>query len=184
MDVQLILKNRSYYKKRISFILKELPRITGTVLDLGCGEMILADNLLMNENVEYVGIDLQRFKASDFFIQMNAVQYISSTTRRFDYIFCLGLIDHLNPSDRASCIKNCLGKMNTRLIVNAANSDNIFLKLFRKTMNRENELFIHCKSKIYLLKIPFTQILIKLTGLFFIQKYFATEIVYFITPEI
>ncbi|MEO6692415.1 MAG: class I SAM-dependent methyltransferase, partial [Saprospiraceae bacterium] len=145
MDIQLILKNRSYYKKRITFILEELPRITGIVLDLGCGEMILADKLQLNENVEVLGIDEQRFKESNFFIQGDAVQYISSTTRRFDYIFCLGLIDHLNPIDRESCINSCLEKINTCLIVNAANSDNIFFKLFKKTIYKENELFLNCK---------------------------------------
>ena len=65
------------------------------ILDLGCGEMLLKDFLPIERNGNYLGVDNIAYQNISDFICMDVLQFLKVNHNHYDFIFCLGLLDHL-----------------------------------------------------------------------------------------
>ena len=67
MEISLILKNKKYYQNRIRRIIPYLDLQGSSVLDLGCGQMVLYESMGPKLR-EYLGIDNFPFSNKEYFI--------------------------------------------------------------------------------------------------------------------
>ncbi len=95
LDKQKIERNSKYYKRRLEIVLKKLDLENTTILDLGCGEMILYD-LLKDQIKSYKGIDQFVFSDQVYFISGNILDRDLLKEHSADFVFLLGVLDHLN----------------------------------------------------------------------------------------
>lgn len=172
-----ILRNRKYYLRRIRIVLAQLGSIRGTILDLGCGEMLLKQNLKETEILSYLGVDSINFGITKDYQQSDVLEFMGSVTTSFDYIFALGLLDHLSQTHKEELLEKCCRRTNLMLVISQANNQNPFL-LFRKKLNINNSS-LHLIEQLFLFKLPLTRWVWNLSPNFRLRSILATEIICF-----
>jgi hypothetical protein len=182
MNLQKIIRNRTYYQNRLKIILSYLNLKGKSVLDLGCGEMILLD-LVKNEISSYVGIDNCVIPDKPQFVRGNILDDHILKEYSADFVFLLGVLDHLNLEEKEHILKMCKDKFKVALIITQRNPGS-FLNLFYRKKSpvvKIEKLFNnHTSKKIYLLKFPLSKKVIDLSQKYNWVKKLSTEIVYFI----
>ncbi|MEP7196293.1 MAG: class I SAM-dependent methyltransferase [Saprospiraceae bacterium] len=179
MDKIIIVKNRNYYRKRIEFILLKLDLLNSSILDLGCGEMLLKKIIERFSPLKYTGIDQFKFAEDVDFIQTDILEYGKNLKNQFDFIFCLGVLDHLTADQSKFLIDNYKLSFKKMMIISHSNFNNPFLKFFGKANSQEYIHELNIVDRMYLIKLPLTQILFKLPSGSYLSKILATEIIYF-----
>lgn len=177
MNIELIKKNRLYYKKRIHFILQNLDCKHKSILDLGCGEMLLNDSLSNLSINSYLGVDELNFTDQTNFLNQDIITFGKSNSKSYDLIFCLGVLDHLAKKDQLELLDLFSDYFNELFIISEANKFNLGIRLIGSISVPKKKLI--AIIRIFLLKIPFTQIVIDLSNFKFIRDILATEVISF-----
>lgn len=175
MKENLIRKNKLYYQNRISLILRNLESIKGSVLDLGCGEMILKNYLNPATVTDYLGVDNISFVRSEDFILSDVIEFIKHSQKSFDYIFAIGLIDHLDLNKSQEIIRWGMKSCSQGFILSISNGKNIFLQ--NNTIQELAEDLNEFKRLIYLCKFPFFQKVFSIPSDNWFVDVLATEVI-------
>ncbi|MFN8278770.1 MAG: hypothetical protein U0V49_00650 [Saprospiraceae bacterium] len=154
MDKTLIHRNRSYYLNRMRIILQAMEPLQGYVLDLGCGEMLLK-TLLDLAKVQYTGVDETSFSKEPNFILSDVINYLRSEVQPSDFLFCLGVLDHLNKEQSSELLRLIEISHAGCLIIQHANSYNPVIRNQNKVTLYFNKYSM--QQRIYLLKLPIMQ---------------------------
>ena len=177
---KLYLKNKKYYQRRLRIILDRLYIENEKILDLGCGEMLLKDFLPIERNGNYLGVDNIAYQNISDFICMDVLQFLKVNHNHYDFIFCLGLLDHLELEVQNEFLDLISLRQHSKIILSKSNEKNIFFRFLNVGRGVEFEHQFLILKKIYLLKIPKTSLVIHLT---FIGSIFATEVIYFLASK-
>ncbi|MCC6815761.1 MAG: hypothetical protein IT267_05070 [Saprospiraceae bacterium] len=176
LDRKKIVRNRNYYRSRLKIILGYLDCTDKTILDLGCGEMLLKQELEANSIRSYTGVDSLCFNNESSFFCEDLFDFALHCRGNYNYIFCLGVIDHLQLSDKNRLIELYKRKFNELMIISQMNLQNLFLQFFIR--NEYVEFHNSIIQKIFLLKIPKTSFVFDLSRYKYLRAYCATEIIY------
>lgn len=178
MDSEIIIRNRRYYQQRLNSVIPFCDFKNSSVLDLGCGEMLLKP-IVLSKGGEYTGIDSTAYKTDPHFIQGNVLDPLVSANKQFDYIFCLGVLDHLTSSQQSILLTNFHSKFNKYFIYNVWNRNSLWHYLFLSKNDHPitAEFIKNSNTLVYFLKIPFTQLVFTLKPNK-INRLLATEIIY------
>lgn len=178
-----ILQNRRYYHNRIQAVLKELNIREGSVLDLGCGEMLIKPYLNSN-NIRYIGIDQFPFQEEEDFYCADILNY-PLENETYDFIFLLGVLDHMNFSDQIRILQKIQNRFQKTLVVSRWNCSNLILRMFyykRKCVDIESHFKGYRLKRLAFVKFPRLKFLWKPGEDKFWYKFMATEYVYIIQP--
>lgn len=178
-----ITSNRKYYRNRLQLLLNYLNLHGKSVLDLGCGEMLLYQ--LIKENITaYKGIDKQSWSNADHFMQADIMDFSNWKDFIADFIFLLGVLDHIAFSDKSDLLKQCIGKFRNALVISQRNPEsfiNYFIPAVSAVIDIEKSFRRFKIQKLHFLKIPGSDCVYDLsTKPEFIKKQ-ATEIIYLIS---
>ncbi len=183
MDRHKIIHNKFYYKNRLRIILSNLNLHGASILDLGCGEMILYD-LVRDQIKSYLGIDQFAFSNSEQFISGNILDKEFLKDHAADFVFVLGVLDHLPFDDKIKLLEICKGKYISSLIISQRNSKS-FINSFYPSQSivvSMEDLFPNDSIvKLYLLKFPFSKMVYDLSSCKSWIRSWCTEIVYIIS---
>lgn len=177
MDWIKVKKNRHYYRRRIELILNSIDLSGKTVLDLGCGEMIIR-KLLGDQLDAYTGIDEISFQQDPNFICGNIFDVVFSLEKNYDVIIALGVLDHLSPKDQDRLIRLCLDKSQESVVISHCHHNSLFLKWLGikcRGINLLENCNVHDVQLKYGLKVPLTQWFLNLSLLPSYFRNFATE---------
>ena len=181
-----ILRNGNYYKNRLKIILPFLNLKDATILDLGCGEMILYD-LLQSQNKSYTGIDRFPFSNSKQFICGNIIDEELIKNQTADFIFLLGVLDHLSTEEKHSILQICQNSFHKSIIISQRNPKSI-LNWFHKNLSPvivvEDYFKQNSIARLFLLKLPYSKFVFDLSKCSDWFKNLCTEKVYMISNEI
>lgn len=150
------LKNRRYYQNRIKHILKYITVENTSVLDLACGEMLLY-KLKGFHMKSYFGIDRIKFQEHPFFIQADILDEVVELDWEVDFIFLLGILDHLDYDQKIKLLEKYESQFKKALIISQFNELAWF---FKKRHPRNAALNLNAYFKnlsiqyIYLFKLP------------------------------
>lgn len=154
MDKTLIYRNRRYYLNRLRIILNAMEPLHGYVLDLGCGEMLL-QSLMDLSKVNYTGVDETGFSKEPYFILSDAIKYLKTEVQQWDFLFCLGVLDHLSQEKTAELLR-LIGICKAGfIIIQHANYSNPVIRNLNKVNLHFNNYSI--QQRLYLLKLPMIQ---------------------------
>ncbi|NOT37420.1 MAG: hypothetical protein HOP11_08590 [Saprospiraceae bacterium] len=185
MNRGIVEKNQLYYRKRIRFILKELSFQGKSILDLGCGEFVLLDELDRDIIKSYVGIDSIPFSSMRYpevkFICKDILEYGNSINDKYDIIFCLGVLDHMDKDKQENLLDIYKNRCNDYMVISLANWVNPIINLI--IPKEEPCIKLHIEKKLYLIKIPKTQFVFNISSLKPLRRFIATEIIYFLTAK-
>ena len=103
-----------------------------SVLDIGCGQGVFLE-LLEETGIKGIGIDIDELNIQTCkwnnleVLQMDAIEYLSSTKNRFDAVFCSHIIEHYNGYDAVKLIsESCkVLKKNGVMIIVTPNPSNL-----------------------------------------------------------
>ncbi|HMW39886.1 MAG: hypothetical protein K1X68_13300 [Saprospiraceae bacterium] len=135
-------------------ILQAMEPLQGYVLDLGCGEMLLKTFLDLSK-VQYTGVDETGFSKEPYFIWSDAIKYLRTEVQPCDFLFCLGVLDHLNKEQSSEMLRLIEISHAGCLIIQQANSSNPFIRNQNKVPLHFNKYSM--QQRIYLLKLPMMQ---------------------------
>ena len=169
--------NSVYYRKRLQKIVNGIDFTNKKIVDLGCGEMILKD-LLSNQNVHYIGIDTIDYGVSSTLNQISVGQYFIP---KADYIFAIGLVDHLDDLTIWNLYENISNSEAKYLIIGVRNVNTIWPWVVNRNLrfDLKNSLpKYRCTHEKFILKFPFYKQCIELQKEFF-ARFFSTEVVYY-----
>lgn len=177
--------NRDYYKNRLKVILQYVNLKDATIMDLGCGEMILYD--LVHSNIRnYLGIDKYSFANTKNFVLGDIFDKNMLDNRAADFIFLLGVLDHIMFEEKVDILESCSNKFNTTLIIsqrNPASFFNLFYKKIAPVINIQQYFENHHIVELYLFKLPFMDLVFDLSKYHgWIQKC-CTEVIYLISSK-
>ncbi len=183
--VKDILRNRSYYKNRLKCILPYLDVYGSSILDLGCGEMLLKE-LVTAQNTSYLGIDHYKFSDSCDFIIGDISDKTTLENKSADFVFLLGILDHFPQEKKESLLQWCKGCYTKSLIISQRNPAcvlNLFQVSLSPAMNLDDYFRNTHIRKLHLLKLPLFQFVIDLTNFQGWMKRLSTEIIYIVSRE-
>ncbi len=170
-------KNYRYYRNRIQIILTYVNVRDQRVLDLGCGEMILwqaARHLLRN----YTGMDELAYQQHPDFIQADICNESTLQDKKFDCIFLLGVLDHLDFSTKQKVLSIYKSKFESAFILSQYHSDAWYfrhLKVKNPTLDPALYFDPNKIKYIYLLKLPGYSWVFNLTNLPNFLRNLSTE---------
>jgi hypothetical protein len=113
-----VQKNRRYYANRLRALLPGMDFRGARILDLGCGEMLLR-SMLPADITSYRGIDCWPASLSAEFT-VGDMRHIAWDEAPSDYIFLLGVIDHLAEKDAMKVLERCRSAFSKKLVVSQA----------------------------------------------------------------
>lgn len=123
--------NKYNYTEHVDKVLKYFKGCTGTVLDMGCGDGLIASKLcemgltVTGVDLNERAIELGKAKCEEFIetgkmnLQVTSIFKISKV-RRYDYVLCNEVIEHIMEPVR--CIKRISILMNKFSIITTPNS--------------------------------------------------------------
>ncbi|MCC6754659.1 MAG: class I SAM-dependent methyltransferase [Saprospiraceae bacterium] len=114
----IVQKNRRYYANRLRAVLPGMDFCGACILDLGCGEMLLR-SMLPADIANYHGIDCWPASQSEAFT-CGDLREIEWDNRPSDYIFLLGVIDHLSRPEARLVLERCRRAFSKKLVVSQA----------------------------------------------------------------
>lgn len=90
-----MVKNMTNVIKQIPEILKQFD--INNVLEIGCGDLNFAKHCVLNQNVNYTGVDITRFKTWDDYPNLNLIQKNIQEFEKIEsqMIICRDLFIHL-----------------------------------------------------------------------------------------
>lgn len=185
MNLQKILSNRTYYRNRLKIILSYLNLKGKSILDLGCGEMILFD-LVKDEVTSYIGIDNCIISDKPQCIHGNILDEHFLKEYSADFVFLLGVLDHLNLDEKERILNIGRNRLSEAIIISQRNPKSLLNFFYPKSapvVNIEEQFNNYPIKKIHLLKFPFSQQVIDLTRNNNWIKNLCTEIVYVISKR-
>ena len=185
MNQQIIIRNRNYYKNRLKIILTYLNLNNKSVLDLGCGEMILYD-LVKHEVTSYIGIDSISYSNDVHFVHANILDPDVLESYTAEFIFLLGVLDHISPDEKNRILELCKTRYSDSLIISQKNPHSFINMFYKKTspvVDVEEHFKDHRITKVYLLKLPFNGWVFDLSRSGNRIKNWCTEIIYIITKS-
>lgn len=183
LSQKIIQKNRDYYKQRLQIILSYVNLRKASILDLGCGEMILKE--LLPDNISsYKGIDQIQFSDSCDFIQRDLLKESVSKNEKADFVFLLGVLDHLENKDKQKLLKIWQNAFNKTIVISQNNSNsllNAFYKSNEQLIDIEKEFEGFHIKKLSLIKFPFLTVVFDVTYKQDILKKLSSEFIYIIS---
>ncbi len=185
MDRLKIIDNKNYYKNRLKILLPYLNLRDSSILDLGCGEMILYD-LVKDQIKSYLGIDQISFSEHEHFISGNILDHEVLNERQADFVFILGILDHLTFDEKMNLMKLCKDKYHTSIIISQRNPKsfiNFFYRYKAPVIEIETYFKGHSITKLQMLKIPWTSLVVDLSKSKEWIRNWCTEIVYIVSEE-
>lgn len=183
MESAIVLKNREYYRNRIKNILPFLQLNEFSILDLGCGEMILLD-FIKERNVSYTGIDIYPYRKEAEFILGNLLDPELIPNKKYDVLFLLGILDHLDMDQKHQVLLMYKNIFKKHFIISQKNPFSWINKCIQKdAMVIEIEKYFKDDQiqMIPLLKIPFCSKVFNLSNFKVLVRSFCTEKIYIIS---
>ncbi|MBK6545154.1 MAG: hypothetical protein IPG12_07775 [Saprospiraceae bacterium] len=183
MEISLILKNKKYYQNRIRRIIPYLDLQGSSVLDLGCGQMVLYESMGPKLR-EYLGMDNFPFSNKEYFILGDLKNSNLLPAKHFDFIFILGVIDHFIKDEKLNLVSLCKNKFQNSLIISQRNEHSLINKWLQQnkcTIKIEDSFENNKIEIIYLLKLPLFAFVFDLTKLKSLRSILSTEFVYIIS---
>lgn len=177
MDWKKIRKNKRYYLKRAQILLKNIDLQGKSVLDLGCGEMIIK-KLAGHQMTAYTGIDEIAFQLDKDFICGNIFDHWNELEDKYDVIIALGVLDHLDEVNKQTLVNWCSENSREYIVLSHCNPESFLLNLFKIKCGPfpyEHLLNTFEKQKIYGMKIPLTQWFFELKMNAAFNRKWATE---------
>ena len=122
------------------------------------------------------------YKLTPYYIilKRNSEQFHNVNHNYSDFIFCIGLLDHLDLEVQNEFLDLLSLRQHSKIILSKSNEKNIFFRFLNVGRGVEFEHQFLILKKIYLLKIPKTSLVIHLT---FIGSRYATEVIYFLASK-
>ena len=123
--------NKYNYRDHVDKVIRYFKGCTGTILDMGCGDALIASKLCeMGLNVTGVdlnerAIELGKEKCKDFIeagkmnLQVMSIFKLNKA-RKFDYVLCNEVIEHITEPER--CVKRIFVLMKKFSIITTPNS--------------------------------------------------------------
>lgn len=185
INPQKIIRNKSYYRNRLQILLTYLNLRNSSILDLGCGEMILYD-LVKDQIKSYLGIDQISFTEHEHFISGNILDKDVLKDQSADFIFLLGVLDHLTLDEKRNLMEMCKDKFHKSIIISQRNPKSFINFVYRSkapVIEIVSYFENHSVSKLQMLKIPYTNVVFDLSKSREWIKNFCTEIVYIVSEE-
>jgi len=153
---RIYIKNRRYYQNRIKHILNYISVENATVLDLACGEMLLY-KLEGPRMKSYLGLDQLDFQQHAYFVQADILDETVTTDLKFDLIFLLGLLDHIDFNQKIKLLTKYKHHFEKTFVVSQFNEAAWFFKK-RNPANASIDLNAYFQNltiqSIYLFKLP------------------------------
>jgi 2-polyprenyl-3-methyl-5-hydroxy-6-metoxy-1,4-benzoquinol methylase len=178
MEINKIFKNKIYYQNRLKIILTYLQLEGKSVVDLGCGEMVLYD-LIADQLNSYIGIDQFHFSKKEYFIKADIRDPELFKEEKFDFVFLVGVLDHCSVADKKMILEHWTKRYKQGIIISQHNEHSLINLFFNKTsvVNLKSQFINHQFKEIYLLKFPLLYKVYVLNPNWWITKYFSTEII-------
>ncbi len=176
-----IIRNKQYYLNRLAHLLPMFHFEGKTILDVGCGEMLLK-SFVMAQGGQYLGIDHNFQHTDTHFIPIDLFTFSPPGSSTFDYVFCLGVLDHLSDDGAVHAFEKYAAMAKIGFVFSLCNPSCViagFLSCKKKIgldrMMRSNKIL----PLSYLLKIPLSQKLFNINKKTPWKKYLASEIIYY-----
>jgi hypothetical protein len=131
-----------------------------------------------------VGIDRILFRNSEHFVHGNILDKEVFKDLSADFVFLLGVLDHLTIDEKIKLLEICEGRYHESLIISQRNPKSFihfFYSAQSKVYSIEDNFQNHSIIKFYLLKIPFTSLVFNLSEQRHWIQIWCTEIVYVIS---
>ncbi len=180
-----IIRNKQYYKKRLQIILSYLTISQNSILDLGCGEMLLLD-LLPKKISGYTGVDQISFFESKEFVQADLLEIGLKRVLQADFVFILGVLDHLDNMQKEKLLMLWKDSFKNTIIISQKNPKSLLLYFSqskRSVISIIDYFLTNRINKLFLLKFPFSGMVINLTEWKSLRSFLSTEIIYIISKD-
>jgi hypothetical protein len=178
-----VRRNRMYYRNRLRLILTHLDLRDATVLDVGCGEMLLHE-LAGHEMRSYSGIDQLEWNTGVSYQRKGLLEEDLELEPSYDFVVILGVMDHLSYGKEIQVLDKYRCRFERAFVINQQNDKSWLNRLMG---SRENLLdFIECFPgceirQLDLLKFPKWSRIFNLSGLPAWLRKWKTETVYIIS---
>lgn len=181
MEAGIVIRNREYYRRRIKVILSGLDLKDCSILDLGAGELLLREELKGVNYKSYLGVDSIPFQIDSQFNSSDIFDFIETVKEKYDALFCLGVLDHFDNSQKERLLDRFERIWIRYLIISKANDSNLIIRLFKNRY--EVPKYDYATQKLYLFKLPLSKRLYLFQSDTFFIRLIATEIIYIYTKS-